>query len=282
MITHQPGMVHYRAFAPTANLFPGAHLSHRQGQGFMHKAHDTLIRAQNQKRIDIQATLRNPLGDIMVRVYNQKSSIPIHVIADLSASMANPDGAEKLKTIVATVQSIGYSASQYGDKFAFIGYNDCIDMSLLMPLSKDLSFIADFPERITLAHLKGTATGLLQAHQYLSRQHGLVFWISDFLLPVKLLDLGLQSLSTHTIIPIVIGRTCNLVGIGKGGMISLRDSETGVCRKMLLRNSMLQRYQQNCEQYYSLLEKTFMRHGVRPMFLDKGFDADQASRYFFP
>ncbi len=276
-----PKLIHYRTRGSNNSVFPGAHLSRMQGQGFVFREHDTFIRTLDQKRIDIHATLRNPMGEIMVKTFNQKSTISINVIADLSASISAKTDLDKLQIIQNLSHSLAFSARAYGDRFSFTGCNDEIDQLRSMPLSRDVSQIDKLVENLQEDCLRGSATALPKAHTTIGSRQSIVFLVSDFLLPRELLTETLNSLASHYVIPVVIGRDQNLPGNVKRGLVSLLDSETGKYRKVFVRPKLLKQYRQRCNEFYASLMNYFSSHQLRPLLVNKAFDADEVSAYFY-
>ena len=66
---------------------PGRHKSNQRGMGMEFRGHTTLLAYPDPRRIDIRQTIRDPLEQIHVRLFNQKSVTPVFVLCDLSGSM---------------------------------------------------------------------------------------------------------------------------------------------------------------------------------------------------
>ena len=67
---------------------PGRHASTQRGMGMEFRGHTTLLSYPDPRRIDIRQTIRDPLEQVHVRLFNQKSATPVYVICDLSGSMS--------------------------------------------------------------------------------------------------------------------------------------------------------------------------------------------------
>lgn len=90
------GEIHYKVSWRATGSYPGHHSSRQKGSGLQFCIHVPLIDAPDPRRFDIRASLRDPFQQVRVRVYLQTSSIPVYVIADLSASM-NFKGVNRIK-----------------------------------------------------------------------------------------------------------------------------------------------------------------------------------------
>ncbi|MBX2869855.1 MAG: hypothetical protein KTR18_14345 [Acidiferrobacterales bacterium] len=235
----------------------------------------------DQKRIDIHATLRNPMGEIMVRKFNQKSATSIHVVADLSASIAINSVGNKLTFIRSLTRSLAFSARAYGDRFGFTGCNDQINLACSLPVSRDISGIGELLKNLQQDCLSGTGSSLAHAHVGLGLKPGIVFLVSDFLLPKTLLNQTLVSLSRHFVIPVVVGKRQHLPENMHRGLVSFKDSETGKSKTVFLRPSLIRKYKEKCDRFYTDLTGYFSRQQLRPLTVAGDFDADEISQYFY-
>src|SRR3546814_8751817 len=89
--------------------------------GMEFRGHTTLLSYPDPRRIDIRQTIRDPLEQIYVRLFNQKSSTPVYAICDLSGSMNFGSRKRKLRLAAEIVESIAQSASHAIDPFGFVG-----------------------------------------------------------------------------------------------------------------------------------------------------------------
>lgn len=80
---------------------PGRHKSNQRGMGIEFRGHTTLLSYPDPRRIDIRQTIRDPLEQVHVRIFNQKSITPVFVLCDMSGSMqyatSKQDGTSKKK-----------------------------------------------------------------------------------------------------------------------------------------------------------------------------------------
>jgi uncharacterized protein (DUF58 family) len=64
---------------------PGSHRSNQRGMGMDFRGHATLLSYPDPRRIDLRQTIRDPMEQIYVRIFNQKSATPVFVLCDILA-----------------------------------------------------------------------------------------------------------------------------------------------------------------------------------------------------
>ena len=102
--------LHYRVGRPVLGHFPGHHRSPRGDSGFEFRGHASLLDAPDPRRLDLHASLRDPFGQWRVRVHSQRKSIPVLVVADVSASMGFRGRHAKLDVVADFTESLAWSA----------------------------------------------------------------------------------------------------------------------------------------------------------------------------
>ena len=68
----------------TRGHHPGQHKSDQRGMGIEFAGHSNLLDYPDPRRIDLRQTIRDPLEQIYVRIFNQRSSTPVMIASDLS------------------------------------------------------------------------------------------------------------------------------------------------------------------------------------------------------
>src|SRR5262245_52936830 len=101
--------LHYRIAAPALGHFPGSHRSTRGDGGFEFRGHAFLLDAPDPRRLDLNASLRDPFGNWIVRVYSQRKAIPVVMVADLSASMGFAAQRRKIDVLADFAGSLAWS-----------------------------------------------------------------------------------------------------------------------------------------------------------------------------
>jgi hypothetical protein len=282
-MTQAPGVreLHYRTGTPALGHFPGHHRSVRGDSGFEFRRHAALLDAPDPRRLDLHASLRDPFGSWIVRVYSQRTAIPVVMVADLSASMAFAGTRRKLDTLADFVDSLSWSAWRTGDSFAFVGCDDAVREDMLLPPTRSRGMGGVLAGTLRALQPAGrSARALALAHRYLGRQRSLVFLVSDFHLPLAEVDAVIASLAYHDLVPVVLWDPLEF-GLGAGrGLAHVFDPETGATRLLWWRPALRERWLALRRQRRDALLRIFRRHQLKPLFMEGGFDADAVTRHF--
>ena len=273
--------LHYRIGAPVLGHFPGRHRSPRGDSGFEFRGHASLLDAPDPRRLDLHASLRDPFGDWRVRIHSQRKSVPVVMVADLSASMSVRGRYAKLEVIADFVESLALSAWRSGDSFGFIGCDTLVRDDLLQPPTRARGAGGEIARRLRAWHADGrSAHGLLAAQHRLPRQRALVFLVSDFHLPMALVHEVLDSLAAHDVVPVVLWDRAEFDLGARPGLASVIDPETGVQRLVWWRPALRAQWQAWAAQRRAALLKMLQARRLQPLFIDDGFDADAVTRHF--
>jgi len=261
---------------------PGRHSSIQTGLGMEFRGHAPLIAYPDPRRIDLRQTLRDPSEQIFVRMFNQKSSIPVYVVCDLSGSMGFVGERNKLELAAEISASVAYSAYRVNDPFGFIGFDDKIREDWLFTSTTKVHGAFDLTERLRgYRPTNGGASGLLDVDQMLSRERALVFLISDFHMPSAALEKALSSLMRHHVVPVVLWDGAEYRKLPEFGIASITDCETGARRTLFLRKGYRDRIAQAFEERRQMLDKLLMRYDMPPFFVEASFNADDMTEYFY-
>lgn len=272
---------HYRVPWRTKTSHPGHHHSTSAGGGFEFRGHASLLHAPDPRRFDVQASLRDPFEQLIMRLYAQRSSVPVYLIADLSASMGFQGTSRKLDLLAQFTASLSYSAYRTGDPFAFIGCESTVRDDLVQPLTHAKAAGQRIGERLrSLSPADAGSNGLLDALRLLTKARSLIFLCSDFHFPLELLSEILGSMSHHAVVPVVFWDSTEM-SLPVSGIAAAVDPETHKHRTLLIRPWFRQRLQSSFGARKQALTDCFMSFGVRPLFLLDRFDAEQVTRYFF-
>lgn len=276
--------LHYRIATSALGHFPGHHRSHRGTSGLEFRGHTSLLNAPDPRRLDLHASLRDPFngaGNWLVRVYNQRLSVPVLMLADLSASMGFDGQRRKLDVLADFTDSLAWSAWRTGDAFGFIGCDTAVRADWLQPPSRARGGGADIARRLRHWQPDGaSARGLLDAHRHLGRQRALLFLVSDFHLPLPDIARLLEQLSTHELVPVVLWDPLEFALGERPGLAWLRDPESGQRRLVWWRPALRARWQASHDARRAALLQLFRQRRLRPLFIEQGFDADAVTRHF--
>ena len=276
----------YRIAQPALGHSPGHHRSRSGDSGHEFRGHVPLHDAPDVRRIDLHASLRDPMGQWLARVASERKAVPVYAVADLSASMGFVGERRKLDVLADFTQSLAWSAWRTGDAFGFVGCDEAVRTDWLQPLTRTRGAGQVLAKRLRRFEPGGrTALGLGSVHRWLRRQRSLVFLVSDFHLPLVQLDALLASLAHHEVVPVLLWDRAefeppqhSVGGLGRLGV--LEDAETGQRRVLWLRRSVRERWQRHMAERRDALATTFRRHRVRPLTLLDGFDADAVTAHF--
>lgn len=276
--------LHYRVDAPVLGHFPGHHRSRRGDSGFEFRGHASLLDAPDPRRLDLHASLRDPFGNWMVRIYSQRKSIPVVVVADLSASMGFEGARRKLDVLADFVDSLAWSAWRTGDSFGFIGCDAGVRADFLQPATRARGVGGPLAQRLRVwrpdERQGRSAHGLVEAQRYLGRQRALVFLVSDFHLPQGLIGDVLASLAHHDVVPVVLWDPAEFGLSAARGLAQVVDPETGRHRLVWWRPALRARWQQHHQARREALQKWFRARRLKPLFIEGGFDAEAVTRHF--
>jgi uncharacterized protein (DUF58 family) len=272
---------HYRLPTRTRSAEPGAHPGTQRGGGMEFRGHASLLVAPDPRRFDIAASLRDPFHQVMVKVYTQRSAVPVRVLADVSASMAFSGCCRKMDLLADFTESLALSAYRNGDPLGFTGCDSAIREELVLPLTRSRAAGALIAEKLrNLVPTGGNSQGLIEAAEQVPPTRALVFLVSDFHFPVPLLARLLRDLALHTVVPVVLWDSAEAVA-PRYGVARIYDPETGAERILLLRPTLARRLQQSVADRAQALTACCARFGLTPLFLKDRFDADAVTRYFY-
>ena len=277
---------HYRIPWRPRGQRPGHHRGSVFGAGQEFGGYAPLGRAPDPRRLDARATLADPLGTWQVRLYQQRASIPVWLIADLSGSMSAPAGGGKMERLAEIAASLAYSVYRTGDAFAFMGCDDTIIADLLLPPTHARGAGAEVAAK--LAHYtpaNAGARGLSSAAAYLGRRRSLVFLASDFHFPQAHLEAVLESLTAHDVVPVVVWDELRSDGefqtLPRFGLLELRDAESGRRRTVLLRPGLHAQWRHRFAERRTALQQSFARFGLRPFHVGRRFRPQALTAYFY-
>ncbi|MBL8351766.1 MAG: MxaS protein [Burkholderiaceae bacterium] len=273
--------VHYRLPGLAAGALPGAHRSGRGEGGFEYRGPLPLARARDLRRLDLRSSLRDPFGQWTVRQYSQRLSVPVLLVADVSASMAFDGRPPRQEVLADFTESLAASAWRNGDGFGFVACDEQVRQDLLLPPGRQRGAGAALAARLRGLVLSGRSSqGLREAWRWLPQRRSLVFLVSDFHLPEAELRAVLASLALHALVPVVLWQAQEAGPEARRGLLDLVDPETGrrqwLWWRPALRQQMIER-QQGLRERLRLL---FAGQRLRPLFIEGAFDADAVTRHF--
>jgi len=270
---------HYRVTHPAGGHMPGAHRSRRGDSGLEFRGHVPLVGASDLRRIDLHASLRDPLGQWQVKVFSERKAVPVMVVADLSASMGFVGRRRRLDVLADFTAAAGRSAWRHGDAFGFVGCGDAVHDAWRMPPARQRGAGDALAARLRAFEPQGSAHGLVQAVDALPLRRSLVFLVSDFHAPLEQVDAVLAAMSVHQVVPVVLWDAEEFAPPADG-ISFLDDAESASRRTVWMRPSLRERWLQARTARLGALHRLFGRHRLQALELFDGYRADAVSAHF--
>lgn len=273
---------YYRLRWRAQGVHPGAHLTRTAGGSTDFRGFSPFLDQPNPRRIDLRASLLSRPYQLMVRSFNERSSIVVYAVVDTSASMRFSGSADKRALLAEISACIAWSATRSGDAFALVACDDHLREDLYEPPSFRPSAADEVRERLQTMPLKAyaSASALPLAAAHLRHKRSLVFLISDFHLDEALLSKTLQTLAAHDVQPIVLWDSAEYANLPNWGWARVRDMETGAERALFLRPSLRRKIMTTYASHQSRLIALCQKNGCRiPFFVQDHFQAELLTRH---
>jgi hypothetical protein len=114
----------------------------------------------------------------------------------------------------------------------------------------------------------------------LPRERSLIFLISDYHMPIALLEESLILMARHHIVPVILWDTSEYADLPEFGITNLTDPETGQKRTLFLRKDYREKIMQSFADRKKAIEDVFLKFDMQPFFVENQFDADLLTEYF--
>lgn len=282
MIDSPAPSFHYRPRFPSRSLMPGAHRSSVEGSGLMARSLVPLVAARDARRIDLQASLRDPFGNWWVREFRQRSTVRVIVALDMSASLAAASqGSTPADAALAFTRAAARSATGGGDSFGLLPFGaTLIEPLVLAPTRTAAAAKAALAAIATARWQADSARAIEDVPARLPAAASLVFIVSDFRLPPELLDSALTQMPSHDVVPVWLKPPDVPGNRNEPALVDWRDAESGRLRTLWLRPALRRRIQQAQQDHEDAIQRCFERHQCLPLRMAGHFDADRVSEYF--
>ena len=243
----------------------GAHRSTHRGAGGLFRDLASLLDHPDPRRIDVRQSLRDPFEAIHVRRFEQKSAVAVTMLLDVSASMSFAGRTRKMRLAADLASVIAASARRTGDTFSLIACDETVRADLLVPATRSRASEAEMTANLRSFAPKGrAASGLAEGARMIGPRRGLVFVVSDFLLPEPELASVFEALSAHDVIPVVLADSSEIDALPSWGLVSLTDLETGRRCLVVMRPSVKAEWQRRSEARRSFFRHLAQRYGREP------------------
>lgn len=277
-----PQEFHYRLPRRAGGWRPGSHPGSSLGTGQEFVSHMSLYDRPDPRRLDLRASVRNLGGDWLVRVNRQRAGIPVHVIADVSASMRFGSKKTKLEVAADFVEALGQSAFRVGDALGMRAFDSDERQDLFMPALLNRGMGSVMASRLRQCETAaGGIEGLLAAASHLAGRQGLIFLVSDFHWPLDRLGEALDLFVRAWLVPMIIWDPAEIEPPQRDAIAALRDAESGVRRTLWMRPKLRVQWRETVARRRAELDRLFAARGIRPFYVSGEFDGEAMSRYFF-
>jgi uncharacterized protein (DUF58 family) len=273
--------VEYRVRWKTGGIRPGAFRGMQSGAGERFRSSVPLHARADPRRVDVRASLRDPLGGIWVRDFEQNSALKVLVLADVSASMGFVGHHDKVDQLRRIAVALARSAWRNGDAFGFYAANEAPQPSLTLPARLNRGAAEWLDRRVaTLVPSGASARGLLDSAKQLPHRRALVFLVSDFHWPSDDLAQVLRALAHHAVVPVVLSDPAEADAVHRHGIATIKDLESGARRFVWLRPGLVDSLRKRRDRHEEMLRRVCALAGCAPFFVRDRFDPLQLTRYF--
>ncbi|HZH05793.1 MAG TPA: vWA domain-containing protein [Lautropia sp.] len=278
---------HYQVAWQPRGWRPGEHPAAVNGEGGSFRGERLLADASQARFLSVRASIRDPLRRLWVRENQQRATLDIFVVVDVSRSMRVAGQGSCCLAAADLLASAALSAYRGGDRVGVVCASGRIHPDLSAAPSRQLPPLFEIAQRIrALPQQGGRVSGLdsvdamLDVWRRLSARRSLVLIVSDFHAPTRTWTSILQTLRHHQVVPIVLHGRDRVPDLPKWGLVHLDDAETGRSRTLLMRPSLQRRLTESIAQRRADLDAMFEELGLRPCRLRQPFDPAQLTDYF--
>ncbi len=248
-----------RGVARTAN--PGKHAGDRHGVGGAFRGLVPFWQLPDARRLDIRRSLMDPTLMPMVRQTDQHTTLTLMVAVDMSASMAARADRLGLNAAHAIASAAARSALRAGDRFGLVGFDTAIRPDLMLAPTRSRGGVTAGLAALAAARaVPCLPTGLMLLAAALPRARCLVLLLSDFAMPLRLLEDALPALHRHDVVPVQV-HTDGPASLPAHGLARVQDAEGGAARLVLLRPKLRRQWLANEARHQAALRALFARHG---------------------
>lgn len=259
----------------------GDHRGSQRGLGFEFRGNVSLIDYPDARRLDLLQTVRDPYEQVQVKLFNQDNTTPVVAVCDLSSSMQFKGEVRKLDLAKDIAGSIAYSAHENSDTFSLIGYHQEVDETLTLSATHHIHQAFDVMAQMDdFDTMRVGAEGVLEVGQYLSQSKSLVFWVSDFHMPLALIEQALNSMSQHHVIPVVLWDDHEYNKLPTFGFGNMIDPETGMNKTVLFRKALKEQYIAAFAERKVQLQALFAKFDCQAIYINNQYDPSVMTQYF--
>lgn len=192
------------------------------------------------RRLDLNASLRDPLERLWVRDFYLNTALKVVVLIDMSASMGFEGQVKRMDVACEIASNIALAAWRGGDAFGVYGANQDIRKDVILPPRTNRGAWLWVNQHLRSAKPFGnSAAGLHKIISLLPKRRALVFLISDFRWPSGQLETLLRKIAHHDVVPIVLQDPTEMETLPRKGIAVLSDLESGERRFVWMRSGLI-------------------------------------------
>jgi Mg-chelatase subunit ChlD len=279
---------HYQVSWRPRSWRAGEHSAAVSGDGGSFRGERPLADASEARFLSIRASLRDPWRRLWVRENQQRATLDLFVVADVSRSMRIGGDGSCCRAAGDLMASAALSAYRGGDRIGAVCASAHIDPRLVVAPTRRVQPVLALARRIrAMPEQAGgrepgldCVDGMLDAWRRLSMRRSLVLVVSDYHAPIETWTRILQTLRHHQVVPVVLQDGDAMPVLPRWGLVHLDDAESGHSRSLLMRPSLQRRLTAGIDRRQAELASMFERLGLRPCHLRQPFDPAQLTGYF--
>ncbi len=282
MNLHRASLLHYRVRWKPAGTHPGAAGGVQAGSGDQLRALVQLRDHPDPRRLDLRASLRDPLERLWVRDFHLNTALKLIVLVDMSASMGYVGQVNRMAVARDIAAHLALAAWKNGDAFGLYGANEAPRRDAMLPPRVNRGAWLWVQKQFSRVQPHGqSAAGLNALVSQLPRRRALVCLISDFRWPEGQLEKLLKGLAHHDVAPIVLQDPAEVEALPERGIAILRDAESGQQRFVWMRPSLAREVADARARHLEEIQRACRVTGRKPFLVKGEFDPMALTCYFW-
>jgi len=274
--TAPPADIPYRLPWRSSNVRVGTHRGKLEGAGGFFRDVVPLLRSPDPRRIDLRISARDPFEGLYARRFEQKTSVVVYAIVDVSASMGFRGSADKMRLAAQLCGALAASVRRAGDAFGLIGCDAVVQKDLTFLATRARGSEMEMLSRLRSFTPRGAGSqGFIDAAGLIAGRRKLVFLISDFYIPSEETEKIFAAFAHHDIVPIVLSDSLEIERLPRWGIMSLTDLEVGRRRLVVMRPSLWEAWQRRSGRRRAALKSIAARFGRAPFEIQDRIDWDR-------
>ncbi len=247
-------------------------------------SHAKLLDQPDPRRLDLRASISSIQKDWLVRVNQQRASITVSAIIDVSASMHFGAQHKKLHVAAQFLQALGFSAGGLGDTVSLQAFDTIQREDLTMParpgrgLGQTMASLIQ--DSIPSSPGHASMEALSRCIESVAARADLVFIVSDFHWPLDTLEQLLDPLAGSMVVPLVIWDNAEVRPPQGKHLLSAVQLGGRRTRQLWLTPAIRKQWISNVESRRNAIAAAFAGRDVKPFLMTDGFDPEALSRYF--